>query len=275
MEWPRAGIGMRWFSDFEGTSRTLFHAPLLVAAALTHRNRKGRQSGGVFSAEFGPDCIPMRLVILHPIGDVYKCLQCLSNGEADLAFALGDTGGAEDVAHAEWKKLLVTRLLFGEFGMSEQDADALKRERAFPDGPGELMPIHLSIVAKTRRFGAARAGHEREASHGLDTETIGSALGADGAVVTFCIHLTSRFMFFGCARVAQRRVPVFLSLPAAAGHRFSELPDLKQSRNQVLCGSEPLKFVFCFWVEAGQMKRRFEEILLTPASQCAQSRTAC
>lgn len=171
-------------------------------------------------------------------------LQCLSNGEADLTFAFGDTGGAKDTANAERKKGSVIRLLFREFGMSYQNANAFNREWVPPNGPRELMPTFLSIVTKTRRFGAARAGHEREASHAFNTETIGPALGANGAVVTFRIHLTFRFMFFRCARVAQRRVPVFLGLPAAAGHRFFELPDLKQSREQVLCGSEPLKSVF-------------------------------
>lgn len=173
---------------------TLFHVPLLVAAASRHRNRKARHSGGVFCAEFGPDDSQRGLSFCIRAAKFMRALQGLSNGEADLAFALGDTGGAEDVAHAEWKKLLVTRLLFGEFGMSDQNTDALKRERAFPDGPGELMPTLLFIVAKARCFGTARAGYEGEAGHCFNPEAVGSALSADEAVVILCLQLSLGFV---------------------------------------------------------------------------------
>ena len=75
-----AGVPEGWnrrrdrFSElnFERHSHTFFHAPLLVAAASMHWNREGRHSGGIFCAEFGPDSIPMRLIILHTVGEVYK-----------------------------------------------------------------------------------------------------------------------------------------------------------------------------------------------------------
>jgi hypothetical protein len=63
-----------------------------------------------------------------------------------LAFALGDTSGAEDAAHAEWQKPSVIRLLFGEFRMSDQDADAFKCKRTFPHGPGELVKTLLFMA---------------------------------------------------------------------------------------------------------------------------------
>ena len=125
-----------------------------------------------------------------------SALQCLSDGEADLAFALGDAGGPEDVAHAKRKKLLVPRLLFGEFGVSDQNADALDRERALPDRPGELMPTLLFIVAKARCLGMARARYEREAGHGFNSQAVASALGADEAVVIFCLQLSLGFVLF-------------------------------------------------------------------------------
>jgi hypothetical protein len=121
-------------------------------------------------------------------------LQCLRDREADLAFAFGDAGGAEHAANAEWNKLSVARLFLREFGMSDQDADAFKRERAFPDGPGELIPIPFSIVTKTRRYGAARAGHERVTGHGFDPKAIGPALSADQAIVTLRIQRALGFV---------------------------------------------------------------------------------
>ena len=96
-----------------------------------------------------------------------------------MTFSFGDAGGAKDAANAERKKGSVTRLLLCEFGMSDQNTNGFNRDGAFPDRPGELMPAVLSIVTKTCRFGAVRAGHEREASHGFNTETIGAALGAN------------------------------------------------------------------------------------------------
>ena len=122
-------------------------------------------------------------------------LQGLSNGEADLAFGCGEAGGAEDTDYAEWKKFSLTRLFFHEFGMSDQNTDALKRERALPDRPGELMATFLFVIPKPRCFGSARAGYEGEARHGFDPKAVGSPLGANRAGVTHCFHPCLGFVF--------------------------------------------------------------------------------
>src|SRR6266498_122057 len=69
-------------------------------------------------------------------------------------------------------------------------------------------------------------------------------------------------------------MPVFLCLPTAAGHRFLELPHVKQSRAQVIFGGDPLQPVLFLRVKTGQVKCSLKKILLASTGQSAKPRRA-